>query len=106
MEYAASNFEIAMLARGLDRKPITASILRGRITGSEFGIVTSAKAAFTEFIRPCHRDGSWLEPFEATDKCRGDGNGFYEGNSWTDSCFVPQHVDGPIEKMGGARERE
>ena len=51
MEHAGGDFEIALLAREVNRQPITASILCVRITASDFGIATSAKAAFRGFIR-------------------------------------------------------
>jgi predicted alpha-1,2-mannosidase len=101
MEYAADDFEIALLAKGLGKtgdfnKYLSRSDNWQRLWDSEF-----ADGGFTGFIRPRHRDGSWLTPFTAMDGCSWGGSTFYEGNSWTYSFFMPQDVAGLIEKAGG-----
>jgi len=104
MEYAADDFEIALLARGLGkiadyRKYLTRSGNWKNLWDADF-----ADGGFQGFIRPRHRDGSWLEPFTAMDFCTWGGKTFYEGNSWTYSTFVPQDVASLIEKSGGPQK--
>jgi predicted alpha-1,2-mannosidase len=101
MEYAADDFEIALLAKGLGdtaayRKYLARSANWKNLWDSSF-----ADGGFTGFIRPRHRDGTWLTPFTAMDTCTWGGDTFYEGNSWTYSFFVPQDVASLIQKMGG-----
>jgi predicted alpha-1,2-mannosidase len=101
MEYAADDFEIALLAKGLGdetayRKYLTRSAHWKNLWDPNF-----TDGGFTGFIRPRHSDGSWLEPFTALDFCTWGGRTFYEGNSWTYSTFVPQDVAGLIQKSGG-----
>jgi predicted alpha-1,2-mannosidase len=50
----------------------------------------------TQWIRPRHADGAWLEEFipEA-------GYGFQEGTSWQYSWLAMQDLAGLIERMGG-----
>ena len=104
MEYAADDFEIALLAKGRGKtdgytKYLNRSGNWQRLWDSEF-----AEGGFKGFIRPRHRDGSWLTPFTAMDGCSWGGTTFYEGNSWTYSFFVPQDIAGLIEKAGGPRQ--
>ncbi|MGD0730616.1 MAG: GH92 family glycosyl hydrolase [Terracidiphilus sp.] len=101
MEYAADDFEIALLAKGLGKtadynKYLGRSANWQNVWDSDF-----SEGGFKGFIRPRHRDGSWLTPFTAMDQCTWGGNTFYEGNSWTYSFFVPQDVASLIQKMGG-----
>lgn len=103
MEYAANDFEIALLAKGLGRtadykKYLARSANWKNLWDSDFAV-----DGFKGFIRPRHRDKSWLEPFTALDTGTWNGNTFYEGNSWTYSTFVPQDVASLIEMSGGAQ---
>ncbi len=101
MEYAADDFEIALLAQGLGdtadyEKYLSRSANWKKLWDSDF-----SDGGFTGFIRPRHRDGSWLTPFTAMDSCTWGGDTFYEGNSWTYSTFVPQDVASLIKLSGG-----
>jgi predicted alpha-1,2-mannosidase len=102
MEYAADDYEIALLAKGLGhpdeaRKYLARSANWKNLWDSDF-----TDGGFQGFIRSRHRDGSWLTPFTAMDQCTWNGPTFYEGNSWTYSTFVPQDVASLIRIMGGA----
>ena len=104
MEYAANDFEIALLARGLGK---TADYRKYLIRSGNWKNLWDADFAdggFQGFIRPRHRDGSWLTPFTAMMSGTWNGNTFYEGNSWTYSTFVPQDVASLIEKIGGPQK--
>jgi len=101
MEYAANDFEIALLAKGLGKtadykKYLARSANWRNLWDSDFTV-----DGFQGFIRPRHRDGSWLAPFTAMDSCSWNGKTFYEGNSWTYSTFVPQDVATLIDLSGG-----
>jgi predicted alpha-1,2-mannosidase len=101
MEYAADDFEIALLAKGLgDTVDYTKYLARSANWKNLWDAKFSA-GGFTGFIRPRHRNGTWLSPFTAMDSCTWGGDTFYEGNSWTYSFFVPQDVAGLIKMMGG-----
>lgn len=101
MEYAADDFEIALLAKGLHdtenyRKYLARSANWKNLWDDGF-----KEGGFTGFVRPRYRDGNWLTPFTAMDDCSWGGKTFYEGNSWTYSTFVPHDVASLISKSGG-----
>jgi predicted alpha-1,2-mannosidase len=101
MEYAADDFEIALLAKGLGDSSAYAKYLKRSANWQNLWDGAFSDGGFTGFIRPRRRDGAWLSPFTAMDSCTWGGDTFYEGNSWTYSFFVPQNVAGLIGKMGG-----
>ena len=102
MEYAADDFEIALLAKGLHNQPAYTKYLQRSANWTKLWDSSFTDGGFAGFIRPRHRDGSWLAPFTAMDECTWGGDTFYEGNSWTYSFFVPQDVDSLIHTIGGA----
>jgi predicted alpha-1,2-mannosidase len=104
MEYAADDFEIALLAKGLGKTADYEKYLARSGNWKNLWDSSFSEAGFTGFIRPRHRDGSWLKPFTAMDSCSWRGDTFYEGNSWTYSTFVPQDVASLIEKSGGKEQ--
>ena len=101
MEYAADDFEIALLAKGLGDTADYEKYLESSANWKKLWDADFSEGGFTGFIRSRHRDGTWLTPFTAMDQCTWGGQTFYEGNSWTYSTFVPQDVAGMIEKSGG-----
>jgi len=101
MEYAADDFEIALLAQGLGDTADYEKYLRRSANWKKLWDPDFSDGGFTGFIRPRHRDGSWLAPFTAMDICTWGGKTFYEGNSWTYSTFVPQDVASLIKISGG-----
>ncbi|HEY1767214.1 MAG TPA: GH92 family glycosyl hydrolase [Terracidiphilus sp.] len=102
MEYAADDFEIALLAKGLGDAAGYQKYLARSANWKKLWDASFTDDGFTGFIRPRHRDGSWLAPFTAMDHCTWGGTTFYEGNSWTYSFFVPQDTAALIRTMGGA----
>jgi predicted alpha-1,2-mannosidase len=104
MEYAANDFEIALLAKGLGKTADYEKYLARSANWKNLWDSSFTEAGFQGFIRPRHRDGSWLAPFTAMDSCSWGGKTFYEGNSWTYSTFVPQDVASLIEKSGGKQQ--
>ncbi|HVJ09051.1 MAG TPA: GH92 family glycosyl hydrolase [Acidisarcina sp.] len=103
MEYAANDYEIALLAKGLGKTTDYAKYLKRSGNWENLWDSHFEDGGFQGFIRPRHRDGSWLTPFTAIEGCSWGGKTFYEGNSWTYSLFVPQNVARLIEKSGGAQ---
>jgi predicted alpha-1,2-mannosidase len=101
MEYAADDFEIALLAKGLGDTADYEKYLRRSANWKNLWDPGFSEGGFTGFVRSRHRDGTWLTPFTAMMDCTWGGQTFYEGNSWTYSTFVPQDVAGMIEKSGG-----
>ena len=101
MEYAADDFEIALLAKGLGDQAAYRKYLASSGNWQKLWDADFSADGFSGFIRPRHRDGSWLSPFTAMEFDSWNGDTFYEGNSWTYSTFVPQNVAGLIEKSGG-----
>jgi predicted alpha-1,2-mannosidase len=104
MEYAANDFEIALLAKGLGKTADYRKYLARSGNWKNLWDADFSDGGFQGFIRPRHRDGSWLTPFTAMDFCTWGGNTFYEGNSWTYSTFVPQDVASLIAKIGGPQK--
>jgi predicted alpha-1,2-mannosidase len=101
MEYAADDFEIALLARGLGDQSDYKKYLERSANWRKLWDPGFSDGGFTGFIRPRRRDGSWLIPFNAMEACTWGGKTFYEGNSWTYSTFVPQDVASLIKLSGG-----
>jgi predicted alpha-1,2-mannosidase len=101
MEYAADDFEIALLAKGLGDTTDYNKYLARSDNWKKLWDPDFSDGGFTGFIRPRHHDGSWLTPFTAMDTCTWGGDTFYEGNSWTYSTFVPQDVASLIKMSGG-----
>ena len=103
MEYAANDFEIALLAKGLGDTADYKKYLERSANWKKLWDPDFSEGGFTGFIRPRHRDGTWLTPFTAMMSGSWNGNTFYEGNSWTYSTFVPQDVPALIRMSGGAQ---
>ena len=104
MEYAADDFEIALLAKGLGKTAEYQKYLARSGNWKKLWDANFSDGGFKGFIRPRHRDGTWLTPFTAMDSCSWGGHTFYEGNSWTYSTFVPQDVASLIEDVGRCRK--
>jgi predicted alpha-1,2-mannosidase len=101
VEYAANDFEVALLAKGLGKTADYNKYLQRSANWKNLWDADMSEGGFKGFIRSRHRDGSWLTPFTAMDSCSWNGKTFYEGNSWTYSFFVPQDVATLIKMMGG-----
>jgi predicted alpha-1,2-mannosidase len=104
MEYAADDFEAALLARGLGHEAEFHKYLARSENWKNLWDAQFEAGGFQGFIRPRHRDGSWKKDFTALETCSWGGDTFYEGNSWTYSLYVPQDVAGLIRQSGGAQQ--
>lgn len=104
MEYAADDFEIALVAQGLGHEAEYQKYLKRSGNWKNLWDANFEAGGFRGFIRPRHRDGSWEKDFTAMKSGSWGGDSFYEGNSWTYSLFVPQDVAGLIAKCGGNQQ--
>lgn len=101
MEFAADDFEIALMARGLGHELEYQKYLQRAGNWKNLWDPEFQEGGIQGFIRPRHRDGSWKKNFTAMQTSTWGGDTFYEGNSWTYSLYVPQDVAGLIRKSGG-----
>jgi putative alpha-1,2-mannosidase len=101
MEYAANDFEIALMARGLGHETDFSKYLARSDNWEHLWDPEFEEGDVQGFIRPRHRDGTWKKKFTAMLTSTWGGDTFYEGNSWTYSLYVPQDVAGLIRKSGG-----
>ena len=101
MEYAADDFEIALVARGLGHETAYQKYLKRSDNWKNLWDADFEAGGVKGFIRPRHMDGSWEKDFTALKTGSWGGDSFYEGNSWTYSLFVPQDVAGLIQQSGG-----
>jgi len=91
LEYAYDDFCAAMLAQSIGRTADAQAFARSALNYSN---VFDAELGF---VRGRHLDGSWNEPFDATQW----GGPFTEGNAWHWTWSVFQDVPGLIRLMGG-----
>jgi predicted alpha-1,2-mannosidase len=54
----------------------------------------------TNFLRPRHSNGEWIEPFDPTSHGH-EQSGYVEGTAWTYTFMVPYDIPGLMEMMGG-----
>jgi predicted alpha-1,2-mannosidase len=101
MEYAANDFEIALMARGLGHEADFRKYLARSGNWAHLWDAQFEEGGVQGFIRPRHRDGTWKKNFTAMLTSTWGGDTFYEGNSWTYSLYVPQDIAGLIRKSGG-----
>lgn len=101
MEYAADDFEIALVAKGFGYRSAYEKYLKRSGNWKNLWDANFETGGVKGFIRPKHRDGTWLTHFSAIQNGTWGSDSFYEGNSWTYSLFVPQDVAGLIQKCGG-----
>jgi len=57
----------------------------------------------TNFLRPRHSNGDWIEPFDPTSHGH-EQSGYTEGSAWTYTFMVPYDIHGLIEMMGGLQQ--
>jgi predicted alpha-1,2-mannosidase len=104
MEYAANDYAIALLAKGLGKNDDYLKYSRRAANWKNLWDTEAEDHGFSGFIWPRHRDGQWKTDFDPLLSGTWGSDNFYEGNSWTYSTFVPQDVEGLIRASGG-RER-
>jgi predicted alpha-1,2-mannosidase len=103
MEYAADDFEIALLAHALGHTSDADTYLARSRNWEQVWDPTLTDDGVKGFVWPRHRQGSWKTNFNALQTGTWGGDTFYEGNAWTYSLFVPHDVARVIAKSGGER---
>lgn len=101
MEYAANDYAIALLARGLGKQDDFLKYTERSNNWRKLWDTQAADHGFSGFIWPRHRDGSWKPNFDPLLSGTWGSDSFYEGNSWTYSTYVPHDVAGLIALSGG-----
>ncbi len=104
MEYAACDFAIATLAKGLGKTDLYEKYLKRSSNWTNLWRPVESFGA-SGFIWPRKRDGTWEENFN-TLQPGSWGDFFYESQSWEISLYVPHNVPGLIAKCGGAEKFE
>ena len=101
VEYAANDWCVAQVAKSLGKMDDYRKYLaRSAQWRNEFD-PSFEHEGFKGFIRPRHRDGSWMTPFDPTEQRSQGFPGFYEGDSWVYSFYAPHDEAGVINAMGG-----
>jgi predicted alpha-1,2-mannosidase len=101
MEYAANDYEIAVMAKALHHEEDYVKYLKRSGNWVNLWDTDATDAGFKGFIWSRHADGSWKASFNALQSGTWGSDTFYEGNPWTYSTFVPQDVAGLIARSGG-----
>jgi predicted alpha-1,2-mannosidase len=101
MEYAANDYAVALLAKGLGNDTAFRKYSARASNWKNLWDTDASDHGFSGFIWPRHRDGSWKPSFDPLLSGSWGSDSFYEGNSWTYSTFVPQDVAGLIKASGG-----
>lgn len=97
-EYNISDFAIAQLAKGLEKKEDEdfykkRSISYRKLFDKDFNL-----------LRPRNKDNSWVKPFKPETGANFKKNlGFIEGNSWQYTFMLSHDIKGLIELMGGEK---
>jgi predicted alpha-1,2-mannosidase len=102
MEYAANDYAVALIAKGLGKDADYRKYSQRASNWKNLWDPDAADQGFQGFIWSRHRDGSWKTNFDPLLSGTWGGDNFYEGNSWTYSTFVPQDVAGLIDASGGS----
>jgi len=92
LEYAYDDWAISRLANALGEKEIASQFEK---RASNWKILFDEK---TGFVRAKDAKGNWKVPF---DPMHTANEGFIEGNAWNYSFYVPQDINGLIQRMGG-----
>jgi predicted alpha-1,2-mannosidase len=101
MEYAANDYAIALMAKGLGKQSDFAKYSKRAGNWKNLWDKDATDQGFSGFVWPRHRDGSWKAKFDPLLTGTWGSDSFYEGNAWTYSTFVPQDVAGLIQASGG-----
>jgi predicted alpha-1,2-mannosidase len=101
MEYAANDYAIALMAKGMGKQDDYAKYSKRAANWKNLWDTDATDHGFSGFVWPRHRDGSYKANFDPLLTGTWGGDNFYEGNSWTYSTFVPQDVAGLIAASGG-----
>ena len=106
MEYAANDYAVALMARGLhheaDAKQFMDRAENWKKLWDADAMDHTEGGDVKGFIWMRHDDGRWKENFDPHLVGTWYQDNFYEASTWTYSLYVPQDVRGLIEVNGGA----
>ena len=106
MEYAANDYAVALLAKGLghedDAKRFMTRSENWKKLWDPDGVDHTEQGDVKGFIWIRHDDGRWREKFDPHLVGTWYQDNFYEATTWTYSLYVPQDVRGLIQMAGGA----
>jgi len=105
MEYAANDYAVALLAKGLGheaeaRKFMTRAENWKKLWDAD-AVDHTEQGDVRGFIWIRHDDGRWKEKFNPYLAGTWYQDNFYEASTWTYSLYVPQDVSGLIAIAGG-----
>lgn len=105
MEYAANDYAIALMAKGLhheaDAQKFLARAQNWKKLWDPDAVDHTEGGDVKGFIWIRHADGSWKENFNPHLVGTWYQDNFYEATTWTYSLYVPQDVRGLIQTAGG-----
>ncbi|KAF7337086.1 Glycoside hydrolase family 92 protein [Mycena venus] len=119
LEYAYNDFDIALVAQGLGKKPETAHYFNKSNDWFNIWNPDAEHSGFKGFIQPKKADGGWFfdsrydhgdvfrpdhcSPVFGHNDCYGGWGGgeFYEASSWEYSFYVPHDMASLVVAMGG-----
>ncbi|MBS1801600.1 MAG: GH92 family glycosyl hydrolase [Acidobacteria bacterium] len=108
MEYAANDYAVALLAKGLnhdaDAKKFMARAENWKRLWYADAVDHTEGGDVKGFIWMRHADGRWKENFDPHLVGTWYQDNFYEASTWTYSLYVPQDVRGLIKMAGGPAE--
>ncbi|NMM48350.1 GH92 family glycosyl hydrolase [Marinigracilibium pacificum] len=99
-EYNLADYNISVLANALGKKDVSS-----RYLNKSHSFLTLFDTT-TQFLRPKNKDGSWMDPFNPTDRYfdirwkKSGGKGYVEGTAWQYLFFVPHALDTLKSVMG------
>jgi predicted alpha-1,2-mannosidase len=106
MEYAANDYAVALLAKGLgheaDAKKFMTRAENWKKLWDVDAVDHTEEGDVKGFIWVRHDDGRWKENFNPYLVGTWYQDSFYEASTWTYSLYVPQDVRGLIQIAGGA----
>jgi len=106
MEYAANDYAVALLAKGLGREADAKKFMSRAENWKKLwdadAVDHTEQGDVSGFIWMRHDDGRWKENFNPHLVGTWYQDNFYEATTWTYSLYVPQDVRGLIQIAGGA----
>ena len=105
MEYAANDYAVALLAKGLGREAEARKFMTRAENWKKLwdadAVDQTEQGDVRGFIWIRHDDGRWKEKFNPYLAGTWYQDNFYEASTWTYSLYVPQDVRGLIAIAGG-----
>jgi predicted alpha-1,2-mannosidase len=105
MEYAANDYAVALMAKGLHHDADAARFMARAENWKKLwdaeAVDHTTDGDVKGFIWPRHDDGRWKANFNPHLTGTWYQDNFYEASTWTYSLYVPQDIRGLIHMSGG-----